>query len=258
MPVSNRKHARKKPLQPVVHQGIAGPRQARADADMAALRQEITQTVERHPVPEDVINEIRQILHALSPQGSQPVDFVRWVPVEDVEPNDYNPNAVAHLEMQLLLRSITADGYTQPVVTIWDAERQKYVIVDGFHRYFCLKNSVELMKRTGGLLPVVVIKKSINDRMAATVRHNRARGKHSVTGMASMVFQMLDNGMDDSTICNELGMEAEELLRLKHITGFSKLFADKEYNRSWVSRNQIDARRAYQTAQPAIVTGHRR
>lgn len=183
--------------------------------------------------------ELRQVLHELSPYATQPVDFVRWVPISQVQANDYNPNSVAKTEMRLLYVSIEHDGYTQPVVTVYDEDTGKYVIVDGFHRYFVMKTNADIMERTGGYLPIVVLEKDINDRMASTVRHNRARGKHSIDGMSSMVFDMLDNGWQDADICNELGMEPEELLRLKHITGFSKLFKDVEYNRAWKTRNQI-------------------
>lgn len=182
---------------------------------------------------------VRDLLHELSPNNAMPVDLVRWIPLEMVEPNDYNPNKVAKQEMGLLLRSIQSDGYTQPVVAIWDEVKQKYIIVDGFHRYAVMTASVEVNAGCHGRLPVVVLEKSISERMASTVRHNRARGKHSINGMSSMVFQMLDQGMTDAEICNELGLEAEELLRLKHLTGFSKLFENHEYNKAWVSRNQI-------------------
>ena len=168
-----------------------------------------------------------------------PVDNVRWVPIEQVTPNDYNPNSVAVVEMQLLLRSILHDGYTQPVVTVWNAEKGQFEIVDGFHRYWTQRSNAELKARCRGRLPVVVIEKGMNDRMASTVRHNRARGKHSVSGMANMVFSMLDRGWADAEICNELGMEPEELLRIKHITGFSKLYKDQAYNRAWMTKNQI-------------------
>lgn len=193
-----------------------------------------------------VINDLRRLLHELSPCRESPVDFVQLVPIDQVEPNDYNPNSVARIEMGLLLRSIEADNYTQPVVTIYDAERDKYVIVDGFHRYFVMKANKGIRDRSQGLLPITVINKGINDRMASTVRHNRARGKHSVNGMASMVFKMLENGMSDAGICNELGMEPEELLRLKHITGFSKLFANVDYQRAWMETNQLTIRKNYQ------------
>lgn len=169
-----------------------------------------------------------------------------------VSPNDYNPNSVARVEMKLLYTSILHDGYTQPVVTIWDNLREKYIIVDGFHRYYTAKTNPDILARNHGLLPIVVIQADINDRMASTVRHNRARGKHSISGMANMVFSMLDNGWEDAEICNELGMESEELVRLKHITGFSKLFADTGYKRAWVTKQQakIKADRAKQVGQP--------
>jgi ParB-like chromosome segregation protein Spo0J len=197
----------------------------------------------------DAIEGIRKVLHELSPCPDMPVDFVQLVPIEKVEPNDYNPNAVARIEMGLLLKSIQHDGFTQPVVTIYDAERDRYVIVDGFHRYFIMLRNEGIRARYHGLLPVTVIDKPIADRMASTIRHNRARGKHSVNGMANMVYKMLDEGMDDSAICNELGMEAEELLRLKHITGFSKLFSDHKYRHAWESKNQITIRREWERKQ---------
>ena len=168
-----------------------------------------------------------------------PVNNVIWVPLEKVEANDYNPNSVASKEMGLLYTSIKHDGYTQPVVSVYDEERDMYVIVDGFHRFFLCKNNKDISDSTHSHLPVVVLEKSKNDRMAATIRHNRARGSHSISGMSNMVFEMLDNGWDDAQICNHLGMEADELLRLKHITGFSKLFSDVEYNKAWVSKHQI-------------------
>ena len=147
---------------------------------------------------------MRDFLHSISPQSNQPVGNVRWVPFTRVHANDYNPNSVAKNEMRLLHTSISHDGYTQPVVTIYDEENDRYVIVDGFHRYTTMRLNEDIQAMTGGYLPIVVINKEINDRMASTVRHNRARGKHSVTGMASMVFSMLENGWGDEAICKEL------------------------------------------------------
>jgi len=193
----------------------------------------------------EFLRQARQSLHELSPTRSQPIDLVRWVPIDMVSPNDYNPNSVARIEMKLLYTSILHDGYTQPVVTIWDDEKQKYVIVDGFHRYYTAKVNPDILERNHGLLPIVVISADMNHRMASTVRHNRARGKHSVSGMANMVFSMLENGWEDADICNELGMEAEELVRLKHITGFSKLFADAGYQRAWVTISQARVKAKY-------------
>lgn len=195
--------------------------------------------------PLEAIEEARERLHRDSPLRGQPIDRVRWVPIEKVRPNDYNPNSVARVEMQLLYVSILHDGFTQPIVTVRDDEHDEYVIVDGFHRYFTTKSNPDLLERTQGHVPIVVIDKPVADRMASTVRHNRARGKHSVQGMSQLVFQMLDEGWPDDRICNELGMEAEELVRLKHVTGFSKLFENTEYKLAWEHRQQIRIRKAY-------------
>lgn len=176
---------------------------------------------------------------------TQPVANVKWVPYEKVVANDYNPNAVAKNEMRLLYTSILHDGYTQPIVTIYDKEQDKYIIIDGFHRYLVFTTYKDIRDRTDGLVPVVALEKDINDRMASTIRHNRARGKHSVDGMGNMVFNLLENGWEDKQICDELGLEAEELLRLKHITGFSKLFENIEYKRSWETKRQLQIKKEY-------------
>jgi ParB-like chromosome segregation protein Spo0J len=193
----------------------------------------------------EMIESIKDVLHEITPI-QQPIDRVRWVDLDSVEANDYNPNSVAGKEMRLLYTSIKHDGYTQPIVTIFDEEKQKYIIVDGFHRYFTCKSNDDIKQRNHGKLPIVVIEKDINDRMAATVRHNRARGAHSIDGMANMVFSMLEKGWKDEDVCNELGMEAEELLRLKHITGFSKLFEDAEYKKAWMTKHQIKVKKAFE------------
>lgn len=211
---------------------------------LSQLREYVEGADDKHAV----IAEIRRILHDASPQKAMPIDHVQWVPIDRVTPNDYNPNSVAKTEMRLLHTSIKHDGYTQPVVTIHDPERDVYVIVDGFHRYYTMKMNQDIYDACHGLLPIVVIDKDINDRMASTVRHNRARGKHSVQGMANMVFNMLDNGWSDEDICNKVGLGPEELLRLKHITGFSKLFADTEYRKSWMTRSQIRIAKEYREA----------
>ena len=195
-----------------------------------------------------LINDIKEFLHKELSEVTQPIDFVRWVRIDKVEPNDYNPNSVAKVEMGLLYKSIKHDGYTQPIVTIFDKEKQKYVIVDGFHRYFTCKHNKDIQDRNKGLLPIVVIEKDINERMAATVRHNRARGSHSVTGMSNMVFDMLKNGWSDEDICNHLGMEAEEILKLKHITGFSKLFQDSEFKKAWETNKMIKIRKEHENS----------
>jgi len=174
-----------------------------------------------------------------------PVYIVRPVPIEKVEPNNYNPNSVAKNEMRLLYVSIKEDGYTQPVVTIYDKDQDKYIIVDGFHRYFVMKTYKDIYEANKGMIPCVVIDKDINHRMASTIRHNRARGKHAVEGVADMVFHMLQNGWKDEKICNELGLEADELLRLKHVTGFSKLFEGVEYGKAWETDQQQRVKKGY-------------
>lgn len=162
----------------------------------------------------------------------QPIYEVQWIPIEKVYANDYNPNSVATPEMKLLYTSVKADGYTQPVVTIYDEKKDRYVIVDGFHRYSIMRRYKDIYLSCEGKLPCVVLKgKKISDLMASTVRHNRARGKHSVTGMSNIVYEMLINGETDASVCMKLGLEAEELVRLKHITGYSKLFEKKEYSK---------------------------
>lgn len=204
------------------------------------MKDELKEMLQEYKDKPEELQELRVwISENLSLTKDQPVDIVRWVPIEKVSPNDYNPNSVAKEEMRLLYVSIKQDGYTQPIVTIWDEEKGLYVIIDGFHRYFTCKTNKDIYDRNHGMLPIVVLNKKINDRMASTVRHNRARGTHSVDGMANMVFSMLDNGWSDSDICNKVGLSPEELLRLKHVTGFSKLFEDAEYSKSWKTKNML-------------------
>jgi hypothetical protein len=179
------------------------------------------------------------------------VSNVKWVPIGKVRANSYNPNKVASVEMRLLKTSVMADGYTQPVVTVRDEVNDRWIVVDGFHRWQLLVTDAEVRESTNGLCPVVeLVDKTPNDLMASTVRHNRARGKHSVGNMSTLVFEMLDNGWTDSRICAEMGMSADELIRLKHMTGFSKLFESVEYRRAWETRRQIEIRRAYAAGHP--------
>ncbi len=205
---------------------------------MTKLRKEKISSVNKH-------NEKKRKLSTELPFKANPVDYVVRIPVEKIQPNEYNPNVVAKAEMQLLYISIKNDGYTQPIVVIYDEEQDLYIIVDGFHRYNVMKYHQDIYEANDGFLPCVVIEKDINDRMASTVRHNRARGKHQISGMSDMVFSMLENGWKDSEICQELGMEPEELVKLKHVTGFSKLFEDVEYRKAWETTRQIKIRKEY-------------
>lgn len=155
------------------------------------------------------------------------------VPVEKVEPNTYNPNAVAPPEMRLLYESIKADGYTMPVVCYHDRKTDKYIIVDGFHRYRVMLDHPDIFEREKGMLPVSVIDKPIDERMASTIRHNRARGSHNVDLMSNIIKELHDLGRSDTWISKHLGMDQDEILRLKQITGLAELFRDVEFGRAW-------------------------
>lgn len=159
---------------------------------------------------------------------SFPVLNVKMVPIKKVRANDYNPNKVANPEMQLLKYSIEQDGYTQPIVTYYDAKNDKYEIVDGFHRYRCALEYFNLEE-----IPVVVIKKDIKHRMASTIRHNRARGTHQIKDMSIIVKDLISFGWSDEKICSELGMELDEVIRLKQITGLKEAFQNHEFSKSW-------------------------
>jgi len=165
-----------------------------------------------------------------------PVYNVIAVPVEKVVANNYNPNVVAPPEMKLLELSIWEDGYTMPCVCYYIEEEDKYELVDGFHRYTVMKTSKRIYEREKGLLPVTVIDKDYSERMASTIRHNRARGVHSVELMSNIVAELTKSGMSDAWIIRNIGMSKDELLRLKQITGLAELFADKEFGKSedWV------------------------
>lgn len=162
-----------------------------------------------------------------------PVYNVRAVPIDKVKSNDYNPNKVAPPEMELLETSIWEDGYTQPIVTYHDKENDIYIVVDGFHRYLTIKNSRRIYEREKGMLPIVVIEKEIGDRMASTIRHNRARGTHNIELMSTIVSELVEMGKGDRWICKHIGMSADELLRLKQITGVAALFANRDFSKSW-------------------------
>ena len=171
---------------------------------------------------------------APEPEGFRsPVYNVRSVPIDKVTANDYNPNRVAPPEMALLETSIWEDGYTQPVVTVYDAERDMYVVVDGFHRFLTLTNSGRIREREGGMLPVVVLDKDVSDRMASTIRHNRARGSHHIDLMSQIVSELVEMGKSDGWICKHIGMSPDELLRMKQITGVAALFQNHDFSQSW-------------------------
>jgi len=169
-----------------------------------------------------------------------PVYGVKPIPIEKIEPNNYNPNSVAPPELQLLYDSIKSDGYTMPVVCYHDAERDKYIIVDGFHRYRIMLENEDIREREGGMLPVSVIDKPLDHRMASTIRHNRARGSHDVDLMSSIIRDLHDLGRSDAWISKHLGMDRDEILRLKQITGLAALFREADYGRAWEPGEEDD------------------
>ena len=189
----------------------------------------------------DAINELRQAIHEISPFKSEPVDFVRWVKNPLVHSNDYNPNSVAPPEMELLRVSIDADGYTQPIVSMADPDG-RYEVIDGFHRHRVGKECADIQGRVHGYLPLVQIRESQVDktnRMASTIRHNRARGKHQVEAMSDIVVELKRRNWTDEKISKNLGMDQDEILRLCQITGLSELFSDQEFSRSWDVEGEI-------------------
>lgn len=165
---------------------------------------------------------------------TSPVYNVISVHVDKIRANAYNPNSVAPPEMKLLELSIWEDGFTMPIVCYYLKEEDVYEIVDGYHRYTVLKTSKRVYERENGLAPVVVIDKDIDNRMASTIRHNRARGSHSIELMKDIVAELVSSGMSDMWISKHIGMDPDELLRLKQITGLAALFKDKEFSKSWI------------------------
>lgn len=170
-----------------------------------------------------------------------PVYYVIPVPIEKVRPNDYNPNAVAPPEMRLLYESIKQDGYTMPVVCYHDREKDEYIIVDGFHRYRVMMEHADIYERENGLLPVSVIDKPLDHRMASTIRHNRARGSHNVDLMSNIVRELHELGRSDAWITRNLGMSRDEILRLKQITGLADLFEDAQFSQAWRPIDEANA-----------------
>lgn len=161
-----------------------------------------------------------------------PVYNVKRIHIDKIRANSYNPNSVAPPEMKLLETSIWEDGYTMPVVAYYIPEEDIYEIVDGYHRYTTLKTSQRIFDREGGFLPVAVIEKDESNRMASTIRHNRARGSHSIELMSNIVSELVESGMSDAWILKHVGMDKDELLRLKQITGLASLFKDSEFTNS--------------------------
>lgn len=184
----------------------------------------------------ETLNKIKLFLHENSPMKTEPVDCVLWVKNDTVKANDYNPNSVAPPEMELLRLSISADGYTQPIVSMLNEDLESREVIDGFHRNRVGKECQEIQQRVHGYLPVVTINEDrtqINDRVASTIRHNRARGKHKIDAMSDIVIDLKKRNWSDEKIAKNLGMDADEVLRLCQIGGLSELFSDKDFSQAW-------------------------
>lgn len=206
------------------------------DALAQALRDLIAPYFQGHDTASHVaaLNAARGVLHEFSPFRDEPVDLVEWVPADAVIANSYNPNSVAPPEMELLRLSIMADGYTQPIVT--NRENGHREVVDGFHRNRVGRECDDVRERVKGYLPVVQIRSERvdrGDRIAATIRHNRARGKHQVVAMSDIVLELKRRNWDDKKIGRELGMDPDEVLRLAQISGLAEAFKDREFSMAW-------------------------
>jgi len=193
-------------------------------------------SIELLPLDEKVeaINQAKMALHSISPFKNEPVDCVIWIKNDTVQANDYNPNSVAPPEMKLLHKSISADGYTQPIVSWFHEDINE--VIDGFHRHRVGKECKDITERVHGYLPIVRInsdRQDKSDRISSTIRHNRARGKHKVEAMSDIVLELKRRNWSDKKIAENLGMDQDEVLRLCQITGLAELFSDKEFSMSW-------------------------
>lgn len=182
----------------------------------------------------EMLNAVRSVVAEFSPFATEPVDFVEWVPADEVQSNNYNPNQVAPPEMELLRLSIASDGYTQPIVS--NREDGHREVIDGFHRHRVGKECDDVRERVKGYLPLVQIRGERGDRpdrIASTIRHNRARGKHQVIKMSEIVLELKRRNWSDAKVAKELGMDADEVLRLTQITGLAQAFEDREFSEAW-------------------------
>jgi len=183
----------------------------------------------------EVSNRIRTLLHQFSPFSEEPVDCVQWVCATEVEENNYNPNQVAPAENRLLYTSLLRSGFTQPLV-VWQDKASHYTLIDGFHRFSLARQRSKLRQRLQGYIPVVTVGPSASDktqRIAATIRHNRARGQHQIQAMSTIVQELARLSWDDKKIATELGMDRDEVLRLKQISGLMEMFQERDFSQAW-------------------------
>lgn len=202
------------------------------DKKLEKIREEL-QFLEQLDLDEKVkaLNQLKNILNEFSPFTYEPVDIVEWVQADNVIANVYNPNRVAPPEMKLLKLSIEEDGFTQPIVVF--KEDGHYTVVDGFHRNRVGKEYEDINQRIHNYLPVVIIDKPLQERMASTIRHNRARGTHAIAPMSQVIAELHFLGWSDKKIAEQLGMEKDEVLRLKQFTGLGDLFRNRKFSKAW-------------------------
>lgn len=202
--------------------------------DIKSCTDTLAKAISALPVDQrvDALNYVRSVLHSVSPFQDEPCDCILWVKQENVQANEYNPNHVASPEMRLLYESIKSDGYTMPIVT-YDLGNGKREIVDGFHRNRVGREHSDIYRRTHGYLPVSTIDKPQDERIGSTIRHNRARGTHGIRPMSDIVLELSKSGWSDVKICEKLGMEIDEVVRLKQITGLKDAFMNHEFSKSW-------------------------
>lgn len=180
----------------------------------------------------DTLNRLRRALSSVSPFNQEPTDCVQWIKQDMIQANEYNPNKVASPEMKLLYKSIKEDGYTMPIVTYYLGKKH-WEIVDGFHRNRIDREYKDIKERTKGYLPITILDKPEDERIGSTIRHNRARGTHGIRPMSDIVMELVRSGWDDEKICDKLGMDLDEVIRLKQITGLKEAFMDHDFSKSW-------------------------
>lgn len=207
------------------------------DNNLETLTDKIIKIISPMPIDAKVeaLNAVRTALHNASPFSGEPVDLILWVSCEELEANDYNPNRVAPPEMRLLEHSIREDGYTQPIVTFVE-DGEPRTVIDGFHRNRVGRESMDINERLHGYLPVTTVgtnRIDRSDRIASTIRHNRARGKHMVTAMSDIVIELTRRNWNENKISRELGMDADEVLRLKQIGGLAEMFSNRDFSEAW-------------------------
>jgi len=164
-----------------------------------------------------------------------PVYNIKKISIDKIKANDYNPNRIASPEFKLLELSILEDGFTMPIVCYHNKKDDMYEIVDGLHRFLIAKNNKTINQREKNSIPVSIIEKPLKNRFASSIRHNRARGENLLELMQNFIYKSIENNkIDDNWMMKNYGLDKDELLRLKQLTGIKELFKDKDFSKTWV------------------------